>query len=157
MQCEWASECDPANLNESTEYEGKRGRAAKKRGRDCGRQQEILDFALKKQWSSGRLFSTAPSWKPSMFSSCCLARLVSVQLRGHHPAFTILARTHTHTHWSNVFTWYGTKSVWKNQTAWREGVTGQRGCHVCVSVCWEQLGWNLQYKYTTQPRSEACV
>lgn len=36
------------------------------------------------------------------------------------------------------------------------GVTGQRGCHVCVSVWWELLEWNLQYKYSDS-RMVRCV
>lgn len=132
-------------MNPQSRKEGKeRGRAAKKSKKECGREQEVLDFIMNKYLvlagcspplclGNSPCFFDGAVWRDWSLCSC---------------EVTILLLLHTHSLWSNVFTWYGTKSVWKNQTAWREGVTGQRGCHVCVSVCWEQLEWNLRYKYT---------
>lgn len=74
-------------------------------GKRVKEERKRLDFVFRR---GGISFSLFLFWKLSMFSSCWLARLVSVQLQGQTHTHTL---THNRTDFQSVVSCRGAKSV----------------------------------------------
>lgn len=97
------------------------------------RSQFRLMFSNKKHSTLGLFFCFSASlfWNMVNVSSLSAAR-------------SLLYLTATHWYWC----WTMSQSLCRFIRLYWDGMGGHRRRHVCVSVCWEQLVWNLLSKYT---------